>query len=49
MNVVFVQIISGLDVYEGYETPPMETLKNEQMDNIKFRGRNKTVYVKTQS
>jgi hypothetical protein len=34
---------------EGYETPSMETLRNEQTNDIKFQGRNKTVYVMIQS
>jgi len=34
---------------EGFETPYIETLRNEQKTVIKFQGRNKTVYVMIQS
>jgi len=36
VNDVVVQIISGLDMYEGSETPSMETLRNEQTNDIEF-------------
>jgi hypothetical protein len=49
VNDVVVQILSGLDVYEGSETPSMETLRNEQTNDIEFQGGNKTVYVMIQS
>jgi len=48
VNDVSVQIISGLDVYECSKTPSRETLKNEQTYDIKFQGRNKTMYAMTQ-
>jgi len=49
VNDVVVQIISGLDMYEGSETPSMETLRNEKTNDIEFQGGNKTSYVMIQS
>jgi hypothetical protein len=49
MNDVVVQILSGLDVYEGSKTPSIETLINEKTNDIEFQGGNKTVYVIIQS
>jgi hypothetical protein len=36
VNDVVVQIISVLDMCEGSETPSMETLRNEQTNDIDF-------------
>jgi len=36
MNDVVVQILSDLDVYGGFETPSMDTLINEQTDEMEF-------------
>ena len=49
VNDVVVQILSGLDMAEGYETPSMEALRNEQTNDIEFQGRNKTMYVTVKS
>jgi hypothetical protein len=49
VNDVDVQILSGLDVYEGSETPSMKTLRNEQTNDMEFQGGNKIVYVMIQS
>jgi hypothetical protein len=48
-NDVVVQILSGLDMDEGSETPSMETLRNEQTNDIEFQGRKKTMYVTVKS
>jgi hypothetical protein len=36
MNDVFVQILSGLDMDDDFETTSMETLRSEQTNHIEF-------------
>jgi hypothetical protein len=48
-NDVVVQILCGLDMDEGSETPSMKTLRNEQTNYIEFQGSKKTVYHMIQS
>jgi hypothetical protein len=49
MNDVVVQILSGLDMDEDFETASMETSRNEKMNDIEFQESNKTVYATFQS
>jgi hypothetical protein len=49
MNDVVVQIMSGLDMDEGYKNASMETSSSEKTNDIKFQERTKTVYATFQS
>jgi hypothetical protein len=49
VNDVVVQILSGLDMDEDFETASMETSNNERTTDIEFQESNKTVYATFQS
>ena len=49
MNDVVVQILSGLDMDDDFETASMENSSSEQRNDREFQESNKTVHVTVQS
>jgi hypothetical protein len=49
VNYVVVQILSGLDMDEDFETASMESSSSEQTTDIEFHESNKTMFSTFQS